>query len=134
MNTVVSGFMEYTNKIIELAKKQGGLDKTVLETLTVLLAPFTPHLAEELWRELGHDTTVFAAGWPVCDESKLVETTVELAVQINGKPRGTLTVAKDAPKDEVLALAKEAMASRMEGKALVKEIYVPGRIVNLVVK
>ena len=134
MNTVVSGFMEYTNKIIDLAKKQGGLDKTVLETLTVLLAPFTPHLAEELWRELGHDTTVFAAGWPVCDESKLVEATVELAVQINGKPRGTLTVAKDAPKDEVLALAKEAMASRMEGKALVKEIYVPGRIVNLVVK
>ena len=134
MNTVVSGFMEYTNKIIDLAKKQGGLDKTVLETLTVLLAPFTPHLAEELWRELGHDTTVFAAGWPVCDESKLVEATVELAVQINGKPRGTLTVAKDAPKDEVLALAKEAMASRIEGKALVKEIYVPGRIVNLVVK
>src|SRR5699024_6417342 len=69
MNTVVSGFMEYTNKMVDAAKKNNGIDKESIETLVVLLAPFTPHIAEEMWHGLGHDTTVFAAGWPKCDES-----------------------------------------------------------------
>lgn len=135
MNTVVSGFMEYTNKMIEVAKKQGGIDKASLETLIILLAPFTPHIAEELWHEgLGHETSVFAETWPAYDESKMQENTVEIAIQINGKPRSTMTIAVDEPKDAVLAKAKEQVAGRIEGQSIVKEIYVPGRIVNLVVK
>lgn len=134
MNTVVSGFMEYTNKLTDIAKKEGGLNKKTLEALVVLLAPFAPHISEELWRELGHNDSVFAAGWPQYDESKLKMDTVDIAIQMNGKVKNSLTISVDAPKDEVLAQAKELLASKMEGKTIVKEIYVPGRIVNIVVK
>ena len=134
MNTVVSGFMEYTNKMIDVAKNADGIDKESLETLITLLAPFTPHIAEEMWREIGHDTSVFEAGWPVCDESKLTVTTVEIPVQINGKVKDSLSVGKEEAKDEVLAKAKALLGGKIEGKTIVKEIYVPGRIVNFVVK
>ena len=134
MNTVVSGFMEYTNKIIDLGKKEGGVDKQTLETLVVLLAPFAPHIAEELWKELGHAESVFDAGWPEVDESKLVQDTVEIALQVSGKFRDTMVVSVDADKDSVLAQAKEVLASRLEGKTIVKEIYVPGKIVNIIAK
>ncbi len=134
MNTVVSGFMEYTNSLIDVAKKQGGIDKSDLETLIILLAPFTPHIAEEMWHGLGHEETVFSAKWPEYDDSKLVVNTVSVAVQVNGKVRENLTVEKDEDKDSVIAKAKEALGSRLDGKTIVKEIYVPGRIVNIVVK
>lgn len=134
MNTVVSGFMEYTNKIIDLGKKEGGVDKQTLETLVVLLAPFAPHIAEELWKELSHAESVFDAGWPEVDESKLVQDTVEIALQVSGKFRDTMVVSVDADKDSVLAQAKEVLASRLEGKTIVKEIYVPGKIVNIIAK
>ena len=94
MNTVVSGFMEYTNSLIDVAKKQGGIDKSDLETLIILLAPFTPHIAEEMWHGLGHEETVFSAKWPEYDDSKLVVNTVSVAVQVNGKVRENLTVEK----------------------------------------
>lgn len=134
MNTVVSGFMEYTNKMIDVAKNADGIDKESLEALVRLLAPFTPHIAEEMWRELGHDTTVFEAGWPEYDESKLVVSTVELPVQINGKVKDSISIDKDEAKDVVLAKAKELLGGKLEGKTIVKEIYVPGRIINFVVK
>ncbi len=134
MNTVVSGFMEYTNKMIDVAKNADGIDKDSLEALVRLLAPFTPHIAEEMWRELGHDTTVFEAGWPEYDESKLVVSTVELPVQINGKVKDSISIDKDEAKDVVLAKAKELLGGKLEGKTIVKEIYVPGRIINFVVK
>lgn len=134
MNTVVSGFMEYTNKMIDEAKKNNGIDKESIETLVILLAPFTPHIAEEMWHGLGHETSVFEAGWPKCDESKLVENTVSVAVQINGKVRENIKISKDETKENALAKGKEAIASRLEGKTIVKEIYVPGRIINIVVK
>lgn len=134
MNTVVSGFMEYTNKLIAIAKAEGGLSQNTLETLVILLAPFAPHISEELWRELGHDSSVFFAKWPKADESKLVQDEVEIALQIGGKLRGTMVIAKDAAKEDALAKAKEELASRLEGKTVVKEIYVPGKIVNLIVK
>lgn len=134
MNTVVSGFMEYTNKMIDVAKNADGIDKESLEALVRLLAPFTPHIAEEMWRELGHDTTVFEAGWPEYDESKLVVSTVELPVQINGKVKDSIEIDKDEAKDVVLAKAKELLGGKLEGKTIVKEIYVPGRIINFVVK
>ena len=99
-----------------------------------MLAPFAPHIAEEMWHEMGHEGSVFDAGWPKADESKLVQDTVEIALQIGGKLRGKMEISKEAAKDDVLAQAKEVLASRIEGKTVVKEIYVPGKIVNLIVK
>ena len=133
LNTVVSGFMECTNKMIAVAKAAGGIDKDSLETLTLLLAPFTPHISEEMWQLLGHDTSVFTHGWPKYDESKLKEETVNIAVQINGKVKVQLSVDPNADKDTVLAAAKAALGDKLSGN-IVKEIYVPGRIVNIVVK
>ena len=78
--------------------------------------------------------SVFDAGWPEVDESKLVQDTVEIALQVSGKFRDTMVISVDADKDSVLAQAKEVLASRLEGKTIVKEIYVPGKIVNIIAK
>ncbi len=134
MNTIVSTFMESANKLADIAKKEDGLSRETLETMTVMLAPFAPHIAEEMWHELGHTNTVFEAGWPEADESKLAQDSVEIALQIGGKLRGTMQIAADATQAAVVAQAKEILASRLEGKTVVKEIYVPGKIVNLIVK
>lgn len=132
LNTVVSGFMEYNNKLNDLAKK-GGVDKKTLETFIVLLAPFAPHISEELWSELGHEDSVFSQKWPAYDEAYLKDDEVEIAVQINGKARTTITIGADDAKDAVIAKAKEALGDKLNG-TVVKEIYVPGRIVNIVQK
>ena len=132
LNTVVSGFMEYNNKLNELAKKDG-VDKTTLETFVVLLAPFAPHISEELWSELGHENSVFDQKWPEYDEAYLKDDEVEIAVQINGKARATVTIGADDAKDVVIEKAKEALGDKLNG-TIVKEIYVPGRIVNIVQK
>ena len=78
--------MEYNNKMIDMAKKTGGIDKETLSTYVILLSPFAPHIAEELWQVLGHDTSVFAAKWPEHDEDAMKDDEVEVPVQINGKP------------------------------------------------
>lgn len=133
LNTVVSGFMEYNNKMYEIANKQGGIDRELIETMTVLLAPFTPHVSSEIWEQYGHEGSIFDESWPEYDESKTVENSVEIAVQINGKTKGTLMVAVDAAKDDVIAAAKESISDKLAGN-IIKEIYVPGRIVNIVMK
>ena len=133
LNTVVSGFMEYNNKLIDLAKKEGGIDKETLRTFVVLLAPFAPHLGEELWQQLGGTDSVFHAQWPECDEEAMKDDEIEIAVQVNGKTRAVITVPADISKEEAIAKGKEAAAEKITGN-VVKEIYVPGRIVNLVVK
>ncbi len=133
LNTVVSGFMEYNNKMYEIANKQGGIDRELIETMTILLAPFTPHAASEIWEQYGHEGSIFNEGWPKYDESKTVENSVELAVQINGKTKGTIKVSVDAAKDDVIAAAKDSIADKLTGN-VIKEIYVPGRIVNIVMK
>ena len=133
LNTVVSGFMEYNNKFIELAKKEGGIDKETLKTFVILLAPFTPHLGEELWRELGGTDSVFHSQWPECDEEAMKDDEVQIGVQVNGKARGVVTIPADASKDVALAAAKEAVADKITG-TIVKEIYVPGKIINIVCK
>ena len=132
LNTVVSGFMEYNNKMIDLAKKQG-IDKETLETAIILLAPFAPHISEELWEQLGHETSVFENSWPSYDEDKMKDDEIEIALQINGKTKGTMMIAADASKDAVIAKAKETMADKLTGN-VIKEIYVPGKIVNIVMK
>ena len=113
--------------------KADGVDRETLETAVILLAPFAPHLSEELWEALGHNESVFDQSWPEYDEEAMKEDEVEIAVQINGKARGKITIGADEAKDSVLAKAKEALAGKITGN-VVKEIYVPGRIVNLVVK
>ncbi len=133
LNTVVSGFMEYNNKFIDLAKKEGGIDKETLKTFVILLAPFAPHIGEELWEQLGGEYSVFHAQWPECDKEAMKDDEIEVAVQINGKTRTVIKVAADAPKDEVIAAGKEAVAGRLNGN-IVKEIYVPGKILNIVQK
>lgn len=133
LNTVISGFMEFTNKLISAAKESNGVDQSSLDALAVLLSPFAPHIAEEIWEVIGHKESVFRSTWPTCDESKLVEDSVNIAVQLNGKVRANITVAADADKDTVLAAAKEALGDKITGN-IVKEIYVPGRICNIVAK
>ena len=132
LNTVISGFMEYNNKMIEMAKKDG-IDKETLKTAVVLLAPFAPHLGEELWRQLGETDSVFHTTWPSADADAMKDDEIEIAVQINGKIKATISIGKDDPKETVIAKGKEAIADKLTGN-IVKEIYVPGRIVNIVMK
>lgn len=132
LNTVVSGFMEYNNKLIDLTKTTG-VDKETLETAIILLAPFAPHISEELWRKLGHEDSVFKNHWPSADEEAMKEDEVNIAVQLNGKTKTVIKVPADVKREEVLVLAKEALASKLSGN-IIKEIYVPGRIVNIVAK
>ncbi|MDR1643297.1 MAG: leucine--tRNA ligase [Clostridiales bacterium] len=132
LNTVVSAFMEYTNKITEQAGK-AGIDKETLETITILLAPFAPHVAEEFWEKLGHSDSVFSQTWPKADPEKMKDDTITIVVQIGGKLRDTIILSREATKEEAIAAAKVALGARLSGE-IVKEIYVPGRIVNFVVK
>lgn len=133
LNTVISGFMEYTNKLTDVAKKEGGLDKETLETAVILMAPFAPHLGEELWEQLGHDSSVFENQWPKADEEAMKDDEVNVAVQINGKVRAVIQLPADISKDEALAAGREALSGKLTGN-IVKEIYVPGKIVNIVMK
>ncbi|MEG0013972.1 MAG: leucine--tRNA ligase [Cellulosilyticaceae bacterium] len=134
LNTVVSGFMEYTNKLVEIQRAEGGIDHETIKTIIVLLAPFTPHISEELWESIGEKESVFANAWPTFDKEKMVEDEMQIAVQVSGKMAGKITVAADEDEASVLAKAHEIAASKLEGKQIVKEIYVPGRIVNIVAK
>lgn len=132
LNTVVSGFMEYNNKLQDLSKK-GGVDKETLKAFVILLAPFAPHIGEELFAELGGEGSVFHQTWPTYDEELMKDDEVEIAIQINGKTKGTLMISVDAAKDDVLTQAKEIVKDKITG-TIRKEIYVPGRIVNIVAK
>ncbi len=132
LNTVISAFMEYNNKLIELSRK-GGVDKKTLETFVQLLAPFAPHISEELHHELGNENSVFETGWPTYDEAAMEDDEVEIAVQINGKTRAVISIPKDIAKEEALAKGKEALGDKLTGN-VIKEIYVPGKIINIVAK
>ncbi|MDO4284680.1 MAG: leucine--tRNA ligase [Eubacteriales bacterium] len=132
LNTVISGFMEYNNKMVDLTKK-GGVDLQTLRTAVQLMAPFAPHVSEELWSRLGGTDSVFHTAWPQADAEAMKEDEKEIAVQINGKLRATLTLPVDISKEDAIARAKEELGERAAG-TIVKEIYVPGKIVNLVIK
>ena len=133
LNTVISGFMEYNNKLIELARKEGGIDRETLKTFVILLAPFAPHIGEELWQQLGGDDSVFHAQWPECDEEAMKDDEIEVAVQINGKTRAVISISADSSKEDAIAAGREAVKEKLTGN-VVKEIYVPGKIVNIVRK
>lgn len=131
-NTAISRLMEFVNA----GYKVEAIDRAIAEQFVLLLAPFAPHIAEELWQRLGHADTLAYEPWPECDESLLVEDTVELPVQVNGKLRSTVSVPVDTDKETILKLAKAQpnVQKWLENKAILKEIVVPGRMVNLVVK
>ncbi len=130
-NTAAAKLIEYTNYLT----KEGVAARAAVEPLVLMVAPLAPHLAEELWRRLGHDTSLAHGPFPVADPAYLVDDTVEYPVQVNGKVRGRITVATDAAVDAVqaAALADDKVTAFLAGKAPKKVIVVPGRLVNVVV-
>ncbi len=131
-NTGIASMMALINKIYEVGK----LTVDELKTFAALLCPYAPHICEEIWEQCGEASLLAESAWPTYDEAKTVDATIEIAVQICGKLRSTITIAKDATKEEAIAAAKadEKIVSMLEGKSIVKEIYVPGKIVNIVAK
>jgi leucyl-tRNA synthetase len=131
-NTAIARMME----IVNAAMKAEKVDKDVMEKFVLILAPFAPHLAEELWNRLGHSGSLAYETWPMHDESFLTQDTVEIPVQVNGKLRAVVSVAATAEKDEIISSAKNdpKVAQNLEGKTIVKEVFVPGKLVNIVVK
>ena len=137
-NTAISGLMEYVNELYKL-KVDGFSDapwQEALSVLTQLVAPFAPHMAEELWQQLGHEGLVQDTLWPGWDDALIVEDVLTIIVQVNGKLRAKLEVTKDTAREEIeqLALANENVRAFTEGKELGKVIYVPGKLVNIVVR
>ena len=128
-NTAIAAMMTLLNDFY----KKGSITRGELKTLIILLNPVAPHITEEMWQIIGFEGRVYQQTWPEFDEAKTVESSVEIAVQINGKVKGTLGIQKDDPKDQVIAKAKEVIADKLTGN-IVKEIYVPGRLVNIVMK
>lgn len=123
--------MIMTNHLTEA----GSISRTTFETLLILLAPFAPHMTEELWEQLGNEFSIFTkAKWPSYDPSKLIADEVTLAVQINGKMRGTIVIAREASQNEAMSLAKAdpKIVAWMPGEAK-KIIYIAGKILNIVV-
>ncbi len=134
LNTAVSAFMEYVNALQN--ESGNGLDRATMETLAVTIAPFAPHLGEELWHQLGHDTSVFEATWPGYETSWLQDEEVEIAVQVNGRVRSRLTIPVDESAARVIASAKELpdLTEWLASGTIVKEVYVPNRLVNFVLR
>ena len=129
-NTAIAAMMALINDFY----KKGSVTKDEFRVLLLLLNPVAPHITEELWEEKNFGGYLFQSSWPEFDEAKTVEAVQEIGVQINGKVRATVALALDASKEDALAAGKEAVAAKLEGKQIVKEIYVPGRIINIVVK
>jgi len=129
-NTAIAAMMTLLNKVYE--KKS--ITRAELRDLTIMLNPFAPHVTEELWEKMDFGGAVHDAKWPEYDESKTVENSVEIVLQIMGKVRSRMTIPVDMPKEEVIALAKadEKIAAAIEGKTIKKEIYVPNKLVNIV--
>ncbi|MGN0419509.1 MAG: leucine--tRNA ligase [Acetatifactor sp.] len=128
-NTAIAAMMSLINDFY----KKNSVTKAEYKTLLTLLNPVAPHITEELWALAGFEGRLYQTAWPEYDEAKTVENVIEIAVQINGKLKCTIAVPKDVEKDAAIAAAKEALGDKLTGN-IVKEIYVPGRIVNIVVK
>ena len=131
-NTAIAQLMTLVNALIA----SGGVTRDEYSTLLLLLNPFAPHMTEELWQQLGHETQIAYSKWPVYDEAKCVEATIDLAVLVNGKVRAHLNVPADIEAADAIAQAKDnaSVAAEIAGKTVVKEIYVKGKLVNLAVK
>ena len=129
-NTGIAALMSLINDFY----KVGSITKADFKTFITLLNPVAPHITEELWNVMGFEGRVYQTAWPEFDESKCVEDRITIAVQVLGKLRGTFEEDRNASKETMIARAKETVAERLEGKEIVKEIYVPGKLVNFVIK
>ena len=132
MNTAIAALMSLLNDI----QSQGGINRAEFKTYLILLNPFAPHITEELWQQAGFKGMLNEAEWPAYDESKCADSTVEIAVQVNGRIKARINVAADITAADAIAAAKResAVAELTEGKRIVKELYVPKKLVNIVVK
>lgn len=128
-NTAIAAMMSILNDF----SKDGKINRAEFETFLLLLNPVAPHITEEIWSVCGYKGRVYENTWPEYDEAKTVENTVEIAVQVNGKTRATVAIPVDADKDSAIAAGKEALGAKLPAN-IIKEIYVPGRIINLVAK
>ncbi len=128
-NTAIAAMMSMLNDFT----RTGSINRTEFRTFLALLNPVAPHITEELWEKCGYEGRVYQMSWPEYDEAKTVENTVELAVQVNGRLRATVTLPADVDKDTAIAAGKEALGDKLTGN-IIKEIYVPGRIINIVAK
>ena len=128
-NTAIAALMTLLNDIA----KKGAINKAEYKAFLIMLNPVAPHITEELWSIAGFDGRLYQQTWPEYDEAKTVEDTVEIAVQINGKTKVVISVAKDIAKEDAIAQGKEALGDKLSGN-IIKEIYVPGRIINIVAK
>jgi leucyl-tRNA synthetase len=131
-NTAIAALMELLNAL----RSAPALDRPALEVFAKLLAPFAPHEGEELWEMLGHQASIFDSGWPPFEEALTLEDAVEIAIQVLGKLRGSVTVRRDATQEEVreAALADDRIAKHVTGRQLIKLIHVPNRLMNFVVR
>jgi leucyl-tRNA synthetase len=138
-NTAISALMELTNDLYKIKATDGFADRAswqyALTNITQLLAPFAPHIAEELWEQLGGQESVHLTSWPTWDDALLLSDTMSIVVQVNGKLRANIELPVDATRENILAAAKSdaKVTSFIEGQTIRKEIYVPGKLVNLVV-
>ncbi len=135
-NTAVSRLMVLTDALNNYLQtgRNSSIIKEVTSSLVQLFAPAAPHLAEELWSMLGNTDSIFRSSWPVCDENALIVDTLEIPVQVNGKVRAVVKVAREAEKEEVIDTAAKAITKYTDGKTVTKTIYVPGKILNFIVK
>ena len=131
-NTAIAQMMVFVNEVY----KNGSCPKEYAEGFIKMLSCITPHVGEEIWQILGHTESIAYESWPVYDEAKCVDDVIEMPIQVNGKVRNVIAIAKAASKEEILAIVKadEKIANAIEGKTIVKEIVVPGKIINIVVK
>jgi leucyl-tRNA synthetase len=134
-NTAVSELMKLSNALADSKIKDSPVFAEGVQTLLLLLAPFAPHIADELWSQIGHSESIHTAAFPICDEAALVADEITIVIQILGKTRGTIEVPSSSTKDEIEALAKNSEIAQkyIEGKEIKKTIVVPGKLVNFVV-
>jgi leucyl-tRNA synthetase len=131
-NTAIAELIKLNNEMTKLP----AVPHPLAENFTLMLAPFAPHLAEEIWQRTGHDGSLARHPWPQYDQAKLAESSIEIPVQVNGKLRDKITVPADSDEETVLKAAEGAERVRqwIDGKTMVKRLYVPGKMVNFVVK
>jgi leucyl-tRNA synthetase len=131
-NTAIAQMMVFINEVY----KNGSCPREYAEGFIKMMSCITPHVGEEIWQIMGHNSSIAYESWPEYDESKCVSDTIEMPIQVNGKVRNVIAIAKDASKEDVLAvvMSDEKIQAAISGKTIIKEIVVPGKIINIVVK
>jgi len=137
-NTAIAGLMEFNNQLMEyldnVERPNTKLLREIAENVALILSPFAPHMAEEMWSDLGKDTLIVSERWPKYDPSALEQEEMTIVVQVNGKVRGKLIVPVDITEDEIKKAALEEASRSIEGKTVMNVIYVKGKLINIVVK